>query len=115
MKNYIQENDALVLKAPAGGVISGELLNVGHIIGVAVQTAAAGEDYTLMIQGAFDSLPKKHGESWSIGDMLYFNPDTKLLQKTLYSGDTRIFCIWAGFAFYPAAENDTTGALLLKH
>lgn len=111
MKNYIQENDSIQLIAPAGGVVGGQLYKQGSLVGVVVSSAEEGEQFTLMISGAFGSLPKATGETWSVGDDLYYDEsdeEDKKLTKTAAGN------IYVGAAFDAALNADTVGAILLK-
>lgn len=108
MKNYIQENDSIQLTAPVGGVVGGQLYKQGSLVGVVVNSAAEGEQFTLMLEGAFDNVAKKTGESWNVGDMLYYETASSSLTTTVSSNT------WAGYAFYTAASGATAGAVLLK-
>ncbi|HJT73277.1 MAG TPA: DUF2190 family protein [Chitinophaga sp.] len=108
MKNYIQENDSMQLTGPVGGVVGGQLYKQGSLVGVVVASAEEGEQFTLMLEGAFDKVPKKTGESWNVGDMLYYEVASSSLTTTASSNT------WAGYAFYAAATGDTVGAVLLK-
>jgi predicted RecA/RadA family phage recombinase len=108
MVNYIQENDSMQVIAPVGGVDGGQLYKQGSLIGVVVSSVDEGEQFTLMLEGAFDNVPKKTGESWNVGDMLYYEVATSSLTTTATSNT------WAGYAFYTAASGATTGAILLK-
>lgn len=108
MKNYIQENDSIQLIAPVGGVDAGQLYKQGSLVGVVVSSAEEGEKFTLMLEGAFDNVPKKTSESWNVGDMLYYEVASSSLTKTVSSNT------WAGYAFYEAASDADKGAVLLK-
>lgn len=108
MKNYIQENDSLQLIAPVGGVVSGQLYVQGQLIGVVVNSVEEGEQFTLMLEGAFDNVPKKTGESWNIGDMLYYEKQSLSLTTTPGAN------VWAGYAFYKAQEGSVYEAIILK-
>ncbi len=108
MISYIQESDSIQVIAPSGGVVGGQLYKQGSLIGVVVSSADQGEQFTLMLEGAFDSIPKKTGEAWGVGDMLYYEASSSSLTTTVTSNT------WAGYAFYTAASGDTTGAILLK-
>lgn len=108
MKNYIQENDSMQLTAPVGGVVGGQLYKQGNLVGVVVNAAAEGVKFTLKLEGAFDNVPKKTGESWNVGDMLYYDATNSNLTTTASSNT------WAGYAFYAAGSADVTGAILLK-
>lgn len=108
MLNYIQECESLQVIAPSGGVVGGQLYKQGSLVGVAVSSVDAGEQFTLMLEGAYDTVPKKTGESWNVGDMLYYEASSSSLTTTATSNT------WAGYAYYAAATADTTGAILLK-
>ena len=52
MKNFVQKGSNLTLPAPYA-VVSGQLVVVGHIVGVAVHDAAAGDPVTITREGVF--------------------------------------------------------------
>ena len=51
--NYYQDGDVLDLTAPAGGVVSGEAVQIGDINAVALVDAAAGEIFAAKVTGVF--------------------------------------------------------------
>jgi len=53
MKNYVQDGNAITLTAPAGGVVSGQTLQVGVVPVVAVDDAAAGDPFVGLTCGVF--------------------------------------------------------------
>ena len=81
MKNYIQPGDVLELPVPAGGCVSGSPYLIGSMFVVAVNTAPDGEIAAFRRVGVH-SLPKTTGESWAVGNPLYFDPATGKLTKT---------------------------------
>lgn len=109
MKNLVQKGDTLVVAAPAD-VLSGGLVVVGSLIGVAVTDALSGANVPIVNGGqVFSSLPKATGETWAVGDVLYYNSSNKNLTKTS-SGNTK-----AAIAFGVAASGDTVGTAKLLH
>jgi predicted RecA/RadA family phage recombinase len=106
-KNYIQECDSIQLVAPVGGVVGGTMYKQGSFTGVVEHDALEGEQFTLNLEGAYDTLKKKAAEAWSKGDKLYFDVATGELSKD----NTKEF---SGYAYYDALAADVTGAILLK-
>ncbi|UAY56260.1 DUF2190 family protein [Arachidicoccus terrestris] len=110
MLNQIQSGYSLQLAAPADGVVGGQMYGVGNFIGVVVADAAEGEQFTLVIKGAFDAVKKKAGEAWSQGDALYYSADDGL---TKTAGADPVLPL-AGYAYADAASADVVGSILLK-
>lgn len=108
MKNFVQEAGSIQLAAPVGGVVGGQLFKQGSLIGVVVSSADEAENFTLMLEGAYDNVPKKTGEAWGVGDMLYFETASSSLTTTATSNT------FAGYAYAAALTADTTGSVLLK-
>jgi predicted RecA/RadA family phage recombinase len=54
MKNLVQPGNTITVIAPTGGVVSGAVVIVGAIVGVASYNAAAGADVEITTQGVFD-------------------------------------------------------------
>lgn len=105
-KNYIQSDRAITVVA-AAAVVSGQPYAQGSIVGIIESDANAGDNVTLNLEGAYDSVPKKAAEAWTKGDQLYFDPATGALSKD----NTKV---WAGYAFADAQAADVLGAILLK-
>lgn len=108
MIRYLKRSDLIILDAPVEGVIGGSLYKQESLVGVVVDDAKYGESFSLLLEGAFGDVPKKPGEAWKIGDMLYYETSSGSLTKFI-SCNT-----WAGYAYKPADIDDTTGAILLK-
>lgn len=87
MKNYVQKGENLTVPAPAN-VLSGEGVLVGSIFGIAAEDALSGVDVDLVTEGVFD-MPKVSALAIAIGDKVYFDAATKLVNKTS-SGNTMI-------------------------
>ena len=54
MKNTIAQGDVLPYVVPAGGVISGGLVLVGSLVGVAVTTGAEDDVVSVNIKGVYE-------------------------------------------------------------
>lgn len=107
MKNYIQPGDTLTVAAPSGGVVSGQAVVIGALIGFAAGTAAAGEDVAIARKGVFSTAIKATGAAWAVGDAIYLKADGTEFNKTA-SGNTLF-----GFAAQPALSGDTVGYICL--
>lgn len=80
MKNYVQPGNNLTVPSPAA-VASGDVVVIGAIVGVAAGDAASGTDLDLVTEGVF-TLPKVSALAIAIGDLVYFDSATKLVNKT---------------------------------
>lgn len=87
MKNYVQRGDTLSIPAPAD-VESGEIVISGSIIGVAAGDALTGETVDVDTVGVFD-LPKVSALAISVGNIVYYDAATGLVNKTS-SGNTKV-------------------------
>jgi predicted RecA/RadA family phage recombinase len=70
MKNFVQPGLTVPVTAPAGGVLSGQFIVVGHLAGVASYDAAAGTPVELAIAGVFDI--GKDSSTFAQGDKVNF-------------------------------------------
>lgn len=105
MNNFIQNGDVLTVIAPAD-VVSGQIVKVGQLIGVAVTDAKSGDPVEIKRKGVFD-LPKATG-ALTAGDPLYYDGSAKKLTKTKATGLTLV-----GVAHLGAASGDATVRALL--
>jgi predicted RecA/RadA family phage recombinase len=87
MKNHVQPGNNLTLPAPAD-VASGDLVVIGSIFGVAAGDALSGTPVDLVTGEVFD-LPKVSALAIAIGDKVYFDAATGLVNKTS-SGNTYV-------------------------
>lgn len=71
MKNFIQAGNVLTAAAPAGGVASGDPVQIGSLFGVAATDAEAGAEVELAVTGVF-TLPKA-AVAASAGDIAYYD------------------------------------------
>jgi predicted RecA/RadA family phage recombinase len=87
MRNYVQPGVNLSLTAPYD-VVSGAGALIGAIFGVAAIDADSGDSVDLVTEGVF-TLPKVSALAIAIGDKVYWDDATKLVNKTS-SGNTLI-------------------------
>lgn len=87
MRNYVQPGDTLTLTAPAE-IVSGGVVIVGAIIGVANGDAANGAPVDVDTVGVF-TLPKVSALAIAAGDVVYWDAANKLVTKTA-SGNTKL-------------------------
>ena len=86
-KNYVQKGENLTLAAPAD-VLSGAGVVVGSIFGIAMGNALSGASVDLATTGVF-TMAKVSALAIAVGDIVYFDNATKLVNKTS-AGNTRI-------------------------
>ncbi|MGQ0565971.1 MAG: DUF2190 family protein [Gemmobacter sp.] len=85
--NYVQRGETLTIPAPTD-VLSGAGVVVGSIFGIAQGDALSGASLDLTTEGVW-TMPKVSALAIAIGDVVYFDNATKLVNKTS-SGNTRI-------------------------
>ncbi|PZU44637.1 MAG: hypothetical protein DI568_15220 [Sphingomonas sp.] len=100
MKNFVQPGENLTIPAPAD-TKSGDVVIAGAIVGVAAGDALTGADVDVVTIGVY-SLPKVSALAIALGDLVYFDAATKLVNKTS-SGNTKI-----GHAVAAAANPSAT-------
>lgn len=66
MQNFIQNGHIIRVKAPAGGIASGEGLIVGNIFGIAAFSSAEGDPVELGTTGVYQ-LPKASAAVLTVG------------------------------------------------
>lgn len=109
MKNFVADGNSIQIAAPSGGITGGTIVKVGSLIGVAVATAAEGEQVTIMLKGSYQDIPKGTGTAYAVGDTLYWDAANSVMTKTA-SGNT-----FAGYAYATAASGDAICSILLSH
>ena len=100
MKNFVQPGENLTIPAPAD-TKSGDVVIAGAIVGVVAGDALTGADVDVVTIGVY-SLPKVSALAIALGDLVYFDAATKLVNKTS-SGNTKI-----GHAVAAAANPSAT-------
>lgn len=80
MKTFVQDGDILNVLAPAT-VVSGQLLRVGLLAGVALQDAASGAAVNILVDGVVD-VTKAGSQAWTVGQAIYGVGTTTLVATT---------------------------------
>lgn len=79
MKNFIQPGDSVDVVVPSGGFLSGAMVRIVNLFGVAGKNGAQGEIESISVEGIF-SLPKLSANVMVVGDKVNFNSATDELQ-----------------------------------
>lgn len=108
-KYQVQDGAVLDLTAPydlllATGYVPG--FKIGSIIGVAETNAASGAAFEGRVTGVH-TIAKATGETWAIGDLLYWDDSAKKFTKTSTSNTK------AGYAMSVTLTGDTVGNIRL--
>lgn len=106
MRNFIQPGKTLTMPAPVGGVVSGALVIIAKIFGIAATTAAEGEPFDLDTGGVYE-LPKIATEVWVAGDEIYVTVGGVMSKSA--SGNTKV-----GVAAAAAANPSGSGHVRLN-
>ena len=106
MKNFIQEGSTLTIAAPSGGVVSGGVVIVGFMIGIATAAAAVGVPVAVKVNGVFE-LPKVSAQAWTVGAAIYWDAGAGNATTTS-SGNTLM-----GYASEPASNPSSVGRVKL--
>lgn len=104
MKNYVQKGHEIKVTAGAA-IASGDLVESGAFVGVALADAASGEEVIVYVEGVYE-VPKLGTDDVSQGDILYFDSGNARLTLSDGSGANQK----AGYAVEAAG----TGASLVK-
>lgn len=81
MKNFVQTGDVVTVTAPAD-VVSGDLVAVGGLVGVATTDAASGSPVEIKTSGVFE-LAKTSAQAWStVGLSIYRDGSTGVATTT---------------------------------
>ncbi|MEM7223006.1 MAG: DUF2190 family protein [Pseudomonadota bacterium] len=103
MKNFIQPGDVLTVAAPTGGVVSGGVVLINKMLGIAAFDAAEAAEVEVAVAGVFE-VPKKSTDAPAVGALLYWDTANGEMTTTA-SGNTK-----AGYA----AEAAGSGATVVK-
>lgn len=104
MKNFIQKGNAIDINV-ASALTSGQLVTVGELVGVAVNTTDASIDNVMVVDGVFE-VAKATG-AITFGAKLYH--DTVAGNVTTTAGSLKL----AGYAVSAQASGDATVKLKL--
>ena len=78
MKNFVRSGSALVVTAPQD-VVSGELVIINDLYGIAAVSAKIGEEFTIATEGVFEL--DKDNQAVDQGQKAYYRADTKQVTK----------------------------------
>lgn len=81
MKNYVQAGDILTLTAPYTAV-SGSLVHVGEIVGVAAGDAASGAPVVIDTRGVFNLTHAVTNTAAAIGAVAYYDTTNRAISNT---------------------------------
>jgi len=104
-RNYIQPGDTLTVTATAAAV-SGAVVEIGSIVGVALSDAATGDPLDVKVTGVFD-LPKVGADDMATGDPVFWDATASLVTIDA-TGNARV-----GTAVKPAGSGVATVAVRL--
>jgi predicted RecA/RadA family phage recombinase len=80
MKNYVEDGDIVSVLAPAT-VVSGQMLRVGLLAGVALTDAASGAPVNIQTNGVV-RVTKAGSQAWTVGAVIYGVGTTTLVATT---------------------------------
>lgn len=80
-----------ITTALSSAVVSGQLVSIGKMVGIANHTTGANEQNVFMVEGVFN-LPKKNTDDVTVGALLYLNSDGKSV--TITSGTQFVGIAW---------------------
>jgi predicted RecA/RadA family phage recombinase len=80
MRNFVQPGSIVGITAPAN-VVSGQLVRVGLLAGVAVSDALSGQPVEIATEGVFD-VTKAGSQAWTVGAAIYGTGTTTLVATT---------------------------------
>ena len=103
MKNFIEVGGSIDVIAPAGGFVSGQVVIIGALLGVATVTAAPGVSAAVKVGGVFE-IPKVSAQAWTVGQEVSFDT-TAFTATTVTSGTTTVI----GYATEAAVNGSVTG------
>ena len=78
MKNFVRNGSALVVIAPQD-VVSGEVVIVNDLYGIAAISAKSGEEVTISTEGVYEL--NKDNQAVEQGQKAYYRADTKQVTK----------------------------------
>jgi predicted RecA/RadA family phage recombinase len=102
MRNYLQVGGTVTVTAPAN-VVSGDVVVVGSLVGVAAFDASQNDQVEITTEGVF-TLPKKSTDVVATGNLLYWDAVNHYLTLTAGTGSKPL----AGAAVAAAGNGVTT-------
>lgn len=110
MRGYINSGDILEVVTPLAGFTSGQIVQVGELVGVSDGTYVEDDIAQIFLKGAID-VAKTAADVVAQGDLLYFNAGT----GELTIDDAAGVNVFAGWAFEAAAASETIVRVKLKN
>lgn len=109
MKNFVSDGKTITITA-GGAITSGDLDELGNMMGVAQNDAASGESVVYAIEGVF-TVTKATGTAWAVGDKVDFDSSAgnSTVGLTPAAGDVADY----GVCMEAAASGATTGIVKL--
>jgi len=110
---FEKEGDTLEVTNGTGSKISsGDVVEYGALVGVALADIAVGDSGSVRFSGKFNSMPKATGSAWTAGDLLDWDTSAGKFDKgiTPATGDITGCAVAAA----DAASGDTSGMVLLS-
>lgn len=111
MKNFVQPGSLVTVAAPAT-VVSGQMLRVGLLAGVAVNDAASGQPVQIATEGVFD-VTKAGSQAWTVGAAIYGTGTTTLVATTATT--TGNILLGVAMAAVGSGAGETIGRIRLNH
>lgn len=108
-KNFKQEGRVIDVVATAA-VVSGQVLKLGNVLGVALKDAAIGESFSLAVEGVFD-VPKVSGAVIGQGQSLVWDVSAGAFDDNLATPATGDVSGSSAFAFEGGTNGQTTIAV----
>lgn len=84
MHNYIQPGNIITMPAQTDTLAGEVVVIASDLLGIAAGNAAFGTMLDVTLEGVF-SVPKKNGESFDLGAIVYFNVGLNLATSTVGS------------------------------
>jgi predicted RecA/RadA family phage recombinase len=100
MRNFIQPGVNLTLPAPAA-IVSGEVIVIGELHGVAAGDAESGADFDLVTEGVY-ALDKVSTDVFAIGDYVFYDAAEKLVTSDDDTGANALIGIAVTVAANPS-------------
>lgn len=83
--NFTQRGDVVTVTAPAGGLSSGDPVQIGEgLFGIATHDAAAGAECEIARFGVF-TIPSDNALTFAVGDRVYWDATNGEVDKTAAS------------------------------
>gem|GEM_PF-743500 len=76
-----KDGESITVPAPVGGTVSGKMVIIGSLVGIASITAVEGATVALQTEGVY-AYPKTAALAIAVGDKLYYDATNDVLNKT---------------------------------